>query len=246
MCFNRLNICIGNICWKITVSLFATNTLRVYVNCNSDKFILIFTHFLFFSADVIMIIDFIGFCLKFSWHTDSWQLLRCHSTDTELFRGRQKQPAKKEKNSVNIQLMFIPHMNLPRSSFGLPIQPIRDGFWGQRFSRQTKLKIWKTPQFLWTWGKSPLFCFDACKVELSSLVPWTRRHGVRRRGLPEISRFLIKRYVVNWKRLAAPYCIPLRVPAAVGGGGTVRPLCCAPGEAYHFTPTCRHRPAQGA
>lgn len=91
-------------------------------------------------------------------------------------------------------------------------------------------------------GKSPSVCFDAQRVELSYLylntphpphpTPHSPNRSVRWRGLPEISRFLIKRYVADWK-LACLLGIAFHC-AFEPGGGTVRPLCGAPGGGLWF------------
>lgn len=81
----------------------------------------------------------------------------------------------------------------------------------------------ETTQFLWTFGLEPFFPLMGVNSSSLSLFlnapPWCQAAD-----LSEISRFLIARYVVNWKLLAAPYCIPLHVWAR---GGTVA-LCAAP------------------
>lgn len=103
---------------------------------------------------------------------------------------------------------------------------------------QTKFKMWKTPQFLWTSGLEsfyPLMGVNSSSLSLFlNAPPWCQAAA-----LSEISRFLITRYVVNWKRLAAPYCIPLHVWARGEQWPSVqRPWGGLSFHSYLPTPTC--------
>lgn len=59
-------------------------------------------------------------------------------------------------------------------------------------------------------------------------------------SFPGIWRF-VQKYVVNWKLPAAL----MHSSVCFSCVETVCPLCCASGEAYHFTSTCWHWPEHG-
>lgn len=108
-------------------------------------------------------------------------------------------------------------------------------------NEQTKLSTIGTPQNLPPYETNPHFALMPVKSSSLSTPVSESPPKCQTAGFPGIWRFSIK----VCRELKVTCRLILHSIGCFSCGETVCPLCWASGEAYHFTPTCRHWPAHG-